>query len=341
MTTEEVENLNRYKEFIRLWKSSDINEIECITSGSTGIPKRILLSKEVIRESALRTIRYFGIDKTWTLATCISSKYIGGKMMAVRAIESGAGLLCVPPSNTPDLTEVFSREGCALIAVVPSQMWHVLEYPFSDSSHRCIHFLIGGSALPDELRREIIARGLSAVETYGMTETSSHIALRKITQEDSGFRPLPGVVLSTSDNGRLIIDNVTRESIVTNDLVEFDNDGYFRILGRADNVIITGGLKVIPELLESKIKKLLKEAPFADEIKDVMITSAPDTKWGEAIRLIIESKDSDPELADEVQKYLKHFKGEGLEKHEIPKTYMVVTNLPRTQNGKLKRREQI
>lgn len=351
------ENLNLYKDFSGQWLDNSQTAIEAYTSGSTGSPKRILLPKILMRRSAWRTIEYFGINCNWILGSCISAKYIGGKMMAVRAFELGIELFCESPSNRPELDMARKAEGKEmLISVVPSQLWHILTLPLTEEDKRRIRFLIGGSPIPDDLRRQIVAKGLRAWESYGMTETASHIALRPVTEEELPFTPLPGIRLSKSASGTLVIDDtfsldgaavdsgmlLPERPLVTNDLVEFDADGNFSIVGRADNVIITGGLKVIPEVAERKIRNILKNSEEYSGFTDLMIVSRPDPKWGEAVTLLIEiPENTSPSDEQEIGLLLRQNQsGSGpttLRPQEIPKEIKFVRSLPRTSGGKLLR----
>ena len=357
-----------YVDFSREWLEKTNNSFNVCTSGSTGRPKVISLSRTMMKESALRTINFFGIDRDWLLLSCISAKFIGGKMMTVRALEADASFQSEPPSNLPSLSKAHNWPGKVLIAVVPSQMWHILSLPLTDSDKSRFKFIIGGSAIPQDLRNRITESGLQAWETYGMTETASHIALRKITDTEDCFLPLPDIKLKKSEEGTLIIKMSEDLCLLTNDLVEFEANGGFHILGRADNVIITGGLKIIPESLEKKIRLILEEfnretlrkeqcSPLSG-FTDVMITSVPDPKWSEAITLLVEFSDTDESESDVKDRKIhsdkadedfasfvgdllrNHLQSEklSLQRHEIPKHIIRVNKLPRTSNGKIMRK---
>lgn len=324
-----------YSEFLRLWDDDDLTHLNVSTSGSTGKPKTIRLPKTLMKESALRTIRFFNLNDASRLHSCISPDYIGGKMMAVRARCCHAHFSWESPSNRPTLgTNTLNVQPSRydLVSVVPSQMWHILNIPGASQSR----YLVGGSAIPESLRHEIIRKGFDCWESYGMTETSSHIAVRKIDRISSPFHPLPGIRISKSSNDTLVISlGYDYEDIMTNDIVNIHPSGDFEILGRLDNVIVSGGLKVFPEETERIL------APFLTEhsIETFLITSEKDDKWGERILLLIEQNDeisNQSDFAPIFEKILQRAK-QSTDSFRLPKSFRIIDHLPRTQNGKLKR----
>lgn len=307
-----------YEEFIEEWRGNSY-EIECRTSGSTGEPQRILLPKTEVRKSAERTNRFFHLGEGSHFHSCIAPDFIGGKMMAVRADISGGRLTYETPSNRP--LNNYEGDAIDLLAVVPSQMIHILDH--ADEMPEIMNIIIGGAPIPSGLRKRIGESVLNAWETYGMTETCSHIALRKICNETYGFKPLEGIDISRTDEGCLRIALDGWKEIETNDLVEIEADGTFEILGRADSMIITGGKKVNPLKLEMEL-----EAEFGCE---VLVTSEPDEKWGEKVIYIVE--DTGRHIADE---QIVAFCREQFPAECRPKEIRH-SKLARTANGKKKR----
>lgn len=308
-----------FNEFLAEWRN-DAPTVRAITSGSTGKPKTIELEKSFLRRSGERTNRFFSINSRSRLHSCVGADYIGGKMMAVRADIAGCRFSSELPSNRP-LSSLTKDEEISLLAVVPSQMLHIIEN--IDKIPKIKAILIGGAPLHPLLREKIIASGLDAWETYGMTETASHIALRKVDKLSEWFYLLDGITVESDSRGCLIIRFQEGEEVITNDLAEIRQDGGFKIKGRYDNVIITGGKKVSPEEVESKITPLIEE--------EFLITSRPDEKWGERIVLLIEGERGDEQS---LRKELRNV----LAPHEMPKEIEWITGLERTPNGKLKRR---
>lgn len=293
------------------------NVLHCHTSGSTGTPKAIELPKLQVAASAGRTVSFFGLGPDSHLHSCLAPDYIGGKMMMIRAMICGGGFTWEKPSNRPLADGKEKR--IDLLCVVPSQLLHIVH----NTTHlpEIKNILVGGSPVSGTLRKEVAASGLAVWETYGMTETASHIAIRRVTDPQGPFRPLPGIAVS-APAGTLEIEIAGWQRFVTNDIAEIESDGSFQILGRADNVIITGGLKVHPESVERKLGALL---PFP-----VMLTSEPDEKWGERTVLLVEN----PTMTiDEIMAKCRSL----LAAHEIPKEIRIAA-IPRTANGKIRRK---
>ncbi len=306
-----------YDDFKKEWRS-DSKEVECHTSGSTGTPSRILLPKKEMRAGALRTNHFFNISASSHLHSCISPDYIGGKMMYVRSDISGASFSFETPSNRP-LSD-YKGSFINLVSVVPSQMIHILNHP--EILENVGHFLIGGSAIPPETRKRISDLGVSAFESYGMTETASHIALRKATDSEVYFTTLPGISVFYHNENLLGIRIENWKEFLTNDIAEIHSDNSFKILGRADNIIISGGKKISPELIESILGTNLN-FPF-------FISSRPDEKWGKRL-VLVACKDSpkDYEIFDICRASLPSWM--------VPKEIIRVDKMPLTANGKIKR----
>lgn len=305
--------------------------VVCHTSGSTGQPKEIELSKDFMRQSARRTNEFFSISRKSRLHTCLDFKYIASKMMMVRAEEADCKLTSEMPSNKP-LESIGNDEDITLLSVVPSQMLWILDHAKNWKGLQNI--LIGGSRIPSLLRRKISLSGLNAWESYGMTETASHIALRKVTEDESlPFKTMPGITVSSDENGCLIIKMPGTSPIVTTDIAEVKSETEFLILGRSDNCIISGGIKIMPEQLENIL------GPFI--AFDYCISSVEDSKWGERLVLVVETGTttfSDETIAKAVLVRLNQYKKVLNLGVKSPKEIICVKNLPYTSNGKVDRK---
>lgn len=320
-----------FKEFLEEWRGAT-PYIAARTSGSTGEPKNIMLDKEFVRQSALRTNSFFCITKDSLLHSCVAADYIGGKMMAVRSEMAGCNFTWEKPSNRP-LKDINADERIDLLAVVPSQMIHILDN--LDKMPAIEAVIIGGSAINPILYQRICESGLNAYETYGMTETASHVALRKIVSSegvgDSGeiafpewFETLDGISVEKNEKGCLVINFDSGQKFITNDLAEVRDRSHFKITGRYDHIILTGGKKVNPYEVEKKLSPFIG-SPF-------VVSSVPDYKWGNAVVIKVEDGgkgNDDDELMLRMRKILQP--------HEMPKAILHVKALLRTPNGKILR----
>ena len=335
------------EEFLKEWNEGN-GSLTAHTSGSTGTPKRIVLPESVVLASARRTNAFFGITTGSRLHVPLDFDYIAAKMMGVRAAISGATLTSETPSNRPMSNPETDRSVIDLLAVVPSQMEYIIDNIESLPDIKAV--IIGGGIISDHLKEKIIRSGLNAWETYGMTETASHIALRRVGGE--WFETLDGIEISLTPEGclRIRVENI--QDLDTNDLAELKDSRHFRIIGRADNVINTGGKKVAPEEVERKLSTIWNDFDFA-------ITSAPDDKWGERIVAVVAPNPNSASASGEANGYSGKYFTDGesvkpsiedlarsliseaksiLPSHMVPKEIRFTDHIPRTANGKIDRR---
>ena len=305
-------------DFIREWES-DCDYIVAHTSGSTGTPKEIRLPKSDMRVSAKATNSRFGITRRSAIAAPLSVDYIAGKMMCVRAIEAGCELLEMPVSN-----KVIIDRRIDLLAIVPSQLDSLLAQP--DAPQLVKNIIVGGAPMNDQQLAAIVNKGLNAFATYGMTETCSHVALKKICGHETYFEAMPGISFSQDRRGCLVIQAPAYSfgNLTTNDIVEIASPTEFRWIGRFDNVINSGGIKISPERLEKEIARYV-DRPF-------YITSAKDDRWGEVPAIVFEG------TASEVQDILDLLASK-IDHKTCPKKARAVRALPRTANGKIFRKK--
>lgn len=271
------------------------------TSGSTGSPKEIRLLKNDMQASAQATIRFFGLTSASTLYLPLSPDYIAGKMQLVRALEAGCRIVVEQPSNSPKLTTATAtdrdngnsgREEISLLPVVPSQVDAVIESPRRRSIKAMI---VGGAPLSVESERRILQAGIPTYATYGMTETCSHVALRKLGDDE--FRALPGFTFTLDERGCLAIESSTLSfsKLITNDIVDLTSPSSFRWLGRHDNVINSGGIKIFPEEIERKI------APIIGETVRFYVSSRPSARWGEEAVIVTDTPNLPPDMLDTIK----------------------------------------
>ncbi|WP_026933909.1 AMP-binding protein [Christiangramia echinicola] len=299
--------------------------IEVQTSGSTGTPKKLRLKKQHMINSAMATSKFFELPATTTALLCLPAEYIAGKMMLVRAMFLGWDLDTIPPSAIP-LDNLFKVYDFA--AMTPFQL---------DNSIARLHLvkklIIGGGAVSPRLRKMLIDVDSKIFETYGMTETSSHIAAKRLNPKKKfkkarPFKLMPNVSISQDDRGCLVVKapNVLDEEIVTNDVVEIVTYKKFLWKGRYDNVINSGGVKLFPEQIEQKLNSVLDHRFF--------VTSMPDESLGERLILFVEDDFSENTL-EELKEQIDNIKA--LDKYEKPKKIYLIEKFEETPNGKIHR----
>ncbi|SHG34495.1 AMP-binding protein [Flagellimonas flava] len=286
------------------------------TSGSTGKPKDILLKKEHMVNSAKATGNYFGLQAGDTSLLCLPSTGIAGKMMLVRAMVLGLELDYVKPSSTPLDNISRNYDFCAM---VPLQVEHSL------LKLECIRTLIiGGASVSPSLKERLMSLPAQVFETYGMTETITHVAVKSV--KNSGFKALPNISFAQDDRGCLVIEasKISDEPVVTNDMVELISETEFQWLGRYDSIINSGGVKLIPEQIEQKIAPLISSRFF--------VAGIPDEVLGEKLVLILEGEAvPDSDFLDAIKRL------DGINKYEVPKELYFVPTFEMTTTEKVNR----
>ena len=316
-------------EFITQWHDGS-DTVEVRTSGSTGDPKVLRVEKSRMLASARATCDFLGLQPGDNALLCMSVDYIAGKMMVVRAIERNLNLVTVEPSSHPLAMPEFSDEmgkKMDFAAMVPLQVYSSLQIPREREILGNIrHLIIGGGPLDASLEQELSRMDNAIWHSYGMTETLSHIALRRVsgTEASPWFTPLPGVTLSSTADNCLVIDapHLCPQRLVTRDVVELEEaqgTQRFKVLGRIDNVINTGGVKVHIEQVERALASHIAR-PF-------LITKCPDPKFGEIVVMLLQG------TADDVPAVLAACV-QCLSKYARPKHILVVPTLPMTPTGK-------
>lgn len=295
------------------------------TSGSTGQPKNIEVEKVRMWESALTTLQALGLQEGNTALLCMPLKYIAGQMMLVRSLAGALSLIPVAPTSHP---YAHLHEVPDFAAITPMQAYESLRVPHERSlMRRTLCLIIGGGAIMPELAEELKRFPNPVYSTYGMTETLSHIALRRLngSQASDFYTPLSGVSTSLSAEGCLVINapKVCSQTLVTNDIAELLPDGRFRILGRRDNVICSGGIKLQIEQIEQKLSSLT--VPF-------VITSLPSEELGEMAIMLYEGTS---EMVHELETSCRQL----LDRYEVPKRFIPTTHIPLTETNKPARAE--
>lgn len=281
------------------------------TSGTTGKSKKIKLNKQAMVKSAIATGIFFNLQPGNLALHCLSTKYIAGKMMLVRALVLGLELELVSPKGNPLLKKTKKYD---FVAMVPMQVEKAME-----QIHIIKTLLIGGIKPSQKTISKLQKKQIDAYETYGMTETITHIAAKRI--DETYFKALPNVTFSLDSRNCLQIEvpKILDEIIITNDMVELVNKQLFRWLGRIDNVINSGGVKLFPEQIEEKLQNKMQQRFF--------IASEPHDNLGEQVILIVET--------DNQIDYDDIFTT--LNTYEKPKKTYMVSQFKETPTGKIQR----
>ncbi|MFB0966013.1 MAG: AMP-binding protein, partial [Cloacibacterium sp.] len=310
-------------QFLQDWFSHS-ETVSVQTSGSTGIPKVFEIQKKRMLNSAKMTCDFLGLKEGDTALLCLPVQYISGKMMLVRAIERKLKLIITTPTSTPEISE-----NIAFCAMTPLQVQNSL-----DKIHFIKNLIIGGAAVSEKLKNEIFTTlqfsnsPTRIFETYGMSETLSHIALKQISPvQENYFTILNDVEISVDERNclKIFAPKLNPEILQTNDIVELWNEKQFRFLGRFDNVINSGGVKIFAEELENLVKKHID--------KNLVFLGKPDETLGEKLVLVFEGKDASTTLSmTEIKS--KIYNLEFPSKFHIPKEILFLEKFPRAENGK-------
>jgi len=320
-------------DFINSWLDDSVTHFTVQTSGSTGTPKQIQHSREAMTASASRTCDFFQFKQGDTALLALPSTHIGGKMMIVRSIIRSLKLICTEPRSNP-LAQLDSNIQIDFAAFTPMQMTLMMD----DAStlpklSKIKKIILGGGEVSFPLRQRLQGIDAAVYETYGMTETISHIALKKLngTDRSDNFTTLEGVKIALDSRACLMIEapHLSSSLLITNDIVRIVSDIEFQWLGRYDNIINTGGIKVSAEEIERKLQPHIKDNFF--------ITGLPDDKLGQRVTLILETfryhKQDESIYIDLFNTYLDKF--------ERPRKVLTIDKFSYTENGKINKPETI
>ena len=318
-----AETKQEIQAIIELWsQKSPLYEVK--TSGSTGIPKSITLTREQLEASAKRSNSFFNLNEHSHVLLPLSTQTIGGKMMIIRALVGNYSIEIKEPSANP-VKELASEKHYSFISLVPYQIKRILEEN-PEKLNQFDTILLGGMGLSEQLEQTLASIKPSVYIGFGMTETVSHIALRKMG--NPVYEALDGIQLAVSDSGLIISDSkLGIERMQTSDVVRLIDSKHFTWLGRADFVINSGGIKIHPEHLEQVIEELI-ETSF-------IIGGIPHETLGETCVLIVEQA-----LSEEKFRHIQVLIQEKFGKYAIPKQ-QVISSILKTENGKIRRKETL
>ena len=321
-------------EFCSSWmKKPDFLQVS--TSGSTGKPKIFNISREQIMHSVGATQKAFKLQKDDHALACLDVEYIGGKMMLIRALEIGMRLSILSPASNP-FKVVRLGAPIDFIALVPMQLHAILESVQSVGLDSCKAILVGGAPISLALEKSLVKCKAPVYNTYGMTETVSHIAFRRLDgpQQKDYFETLEGVEIGVNENQCLWVKSpVTNQKVVqTNDIVELIDAQKFVWKGRNDHVINSGGIKIHPESIEKELEEIWSDLDL--EVR-FFVGGLPHSTLGEKVCLILEGTS----IPNPIEEQLRNQMASKLTKYEVPKSIFYVDRFVETPTGKIKRKE--
>lgn len=320
--------------FCKAWLKGN-STFQLTTSGSTGTPKTITFTRKQMESSANMTAKALGLKKGYTSLVCLDTQYIAGRMMLVRSLVVGMNIIAVEPSSNP-LANLGNENKIDFAAFVPYQLNNIVKQN-PELLNQIKVVIVGGGEIDSSLNESLQSFRNSLYATYGMTETVSHIALMKLNGRDKQnlFNALPGINLKIDDQSCLIIEApFLDEPVQTHDRVELISDREFKWLGRIDNIINSGGVKIVPEEVESALRALFNSLGRQNRF---FIAGIPDTALGQKTCLFVEGEHAPDKIVNELRQKIK----EQIPRFEVPKDIRFVKNFVETKTGKINRKETI
>jgi O-succinylbenzoic acid--CoA ligase len=321
--------VHRAFEFILDWIGSG-DFINVMTSGSTGIPKTLKLKKTIMISSSQMTVRRFELQKYDNILCCLSPDYIAGMMMIVRALENELNLILAEPASDP--LKYVKNQQISFAAMVPNQLYTVLfESPRKEQLSNVKSLLVGGGMISTKIQKAILGLQTRVYQSFGMTETASHVAIRALNGKQTAlsYRAIEDNNFNITADGRLIISapQLQISYLETQDIVKLLNPQEFIWLGRADNVINSGGIKIYPEDIERRIEPVLEGYNY-------FIHSVKDDVFGEIVTILVEGVNWDDDYKRDLLKSMRELLG----KYEIPKSIQTVDQFIYTNSNKINRK---
>ncbi len=307
---------------VKKWVNNSLS-FTLYSSGSTGNPKEIKLDRSLLQWSAMGTKSALNLGDDISILCCLPIEKTGGFMQLIRALVWDCPIHFVKPTNDPS-THLNSSH-YSLTSLTPTQLENILTQDFTPSSS--ITILVGGAPISPGLEEKLSTTGLRFIETYGMTETASHIALREVGK-DSLFKAQDGVVLSVIEDCLSVSIPELGLNVLTHDIVEFTNHR-FKLLGRSDDVINSGGVKIHPVLIEPLIAVSLASAGIN---RAFYLSKKPNTVFGEITVLVIEGE------AIQDSSYLLELLKRDIPAYMHPKELVFVDQIQFTETGKVIRK---
>ena len=315
-------------EFISQWQSGT-KKFKIMTSGSTGKAKSVLLERDKMILSAGITAKTLGLKSGMTALLCLHQHYIAGKMMIIRALEHNMDLIAITPSSNP-LQELTNDSTIDFAAFVPLQMAGMLRAGYTGKLNKMHVIIVGGAPLSLLLEEQIMELTVPVYLTYGMTETYSHVALKRINGPDKStfYHALGDVVFEQDNRDCLTIKGEITDGkeMITNDIVELKSPKEFVWIGRYDHIINSGGIKINPESVEKEIERIFRKEGIENRF---LLTGLPNEKFGQILALVME------DIPDHTGLLL--LLKSNLPEYEVPKSVYVLKEFVTSPSGKINR----
>ncbi|MEK6781627.1 MAG: AMP-binding protein [Bacteroidota bacterium] len=322
--------------FCHRWLNTEL-EFQLQTSGSTGAPKIITITRQQMEYSASLTINALHLKPGYTALVCLDPKYIAGQMMLVRSLLLGMNMVAVDPVANP-FEKISATTSLDFAAFVPYQVQAILNSAFKSRMEGLKCVIIGGAPLDQVTKKSVQSFEGEFYATYGMTETISHIALQRLNgeQRQDFFEVLDDIKICNDERGCLVIEVgfLNPKKIITNDLVEIISKKHFRWLGRWDHIINSGGVKVMPEKVEVSVREIFNSLTLSNRF---FIAGLPDEKLSQKVTLVIEGVPFSTELTSEIARRIE----DTTQPFERPREMRFINNFRLTENGKVMREETL
>ena len=317
----------------------DLSALHCrlLTSGTSGRPRSVGLTYGNFLWSAVGSAFNLGVDPSDRWLCCLPLHHVAGLSILMRSVVYGTGTVVHPGFDTDRVARSLEEDEISLVSLVATQLIRLLEADVDLSGPRAI--VAGGGPVPIDAIEEAAGRGATVVQTYGMTETCSQVTTlspaEARSKAGSAGRPLLTTHLRIQ-GGEILVQGPTVAPgmadedgwLHTGDLGRIDDEGFLYVEDRLGDVIVTGGENVMP----AEIEQVLLRHP---DVADAAAVGRPDPKWQEAVTAVVVMRDGAEATADELRRHC----AEALAGFKVPKRFEFVAELPRTESGKLRRRE--
>ncbi|HRD51750.1 MAG TPA: AMP-binding protein [Flavobacteriales bacterium] len=296
------------------------------TSGTTGPPKQFTIPARDLVMSSRLTGATFGLMPGDRVLHCLPALYVAGKMMLVRAFALGLDIHFIDPRGSV-LDNLKSADRFRFTAMVPLQLHRAIQEDRARVERQFEIILLGGGPVSDAMLDDIRTLDVQVFQSYGSTETVTHVAIRPINgpAPEDHFTAIGDCHFARDPRGCLVVytPHLTTKQHVTNDLIELIDDTHFRWLGRIDNVILSGGKKIFPEQLEAKTAGVIPYPHYFSQV--------PDPVLGQAVMLVLETDLPQDQVLPEVMGKLMN----ALHPHEWPRRVQALRRIQRTESGKM------